>query len=141
MSRFESSPPSEQVALLFANVAFYIAFAGRDLEAMEALWARRSAVTCIHPGWLPLAGREAVMRSWEAILSSPTSPAIACWNASAHVLGEVAYVLCHEQLEHGYLAATNVFVREDGAWKMVDHQAGASPPPTIVPASSPQQLQ
>jgi hypothetical protein len=132
---------SEQFTVLFTNEAFYIAFAGRDLAAMDELWAKRSAVTCIHPGWLPLAGRVAVMESWQAILSSPSSPAIACWNASAHLLGEVAYVLCHEQLEHGYLAATNVFVREEGAWRMVHHQAGASPPPAILPGQGPQPLQ
>jgi ketosteroid isomerase-like protein len=132
---------SDQVALLFTNEAFYAAFAGRDLNAMDGLWSRRSEVTCIHPGWLPLAGRDAVMQSWQAILANPASPAISCWNATAHVLGNVAYVLCHEQLQHGFLAATNVFVREDGSWKLVHHQAGASPPPTLLPSASPPAMQ
>jgi ketosteroid isomerase-like protein len=134
---------SDQVALLFANEAFYAAFAGRDLEAMDDLWSRLATVTCIHPGWLPLAGRDTVMQSWQDILANPASPAVSCWNATAHILGDVAYVLCHEQLQQGFLAATNVFVRESGGWKLVHHQAGASPPPTLVPASrrSPMQMQ
>lgn len=47
-----------------------------------------------------------------------------CTHAQAHVLaGDVAFVTCHEVFDGGRLAATNVFVREDGAWRMVHHQA------------------
>ena len=67
---------SDHVSVLFANDAFYAAFAGRDLEAMDELWSRRPNVTCIHPGWSPLIDRDSVMQSWRAILSNPASPAI-----------------------------------------------------------------
>lgn len=130
---------SDHAAVLFANDAFYVAFAGRDVAAMEGLWSQRHPVTCIHPGWLPLEGREAVMQSWEAILDNPNAPAIACLNASAHLLGDIAYVLCQERLEHGFLVATNVFVREPAGWKIVHHQAGASPPPSDIPDALPMQ--
>jgi len=40
-------------AALFANEAFYRAFADRDIDAMDALWARGEPVLCIHPGWPP----------------------------------------------------------------------------------------
>ena len=60
--------------------------------------------------------------------SNPQSPAIICSNASAYVLRDVAYVLCHEHVKQTALAATNVFVREGGGWRMVHHQAGPSPP-------------
>ena len=91
---------------------------------MDDVWATRETVTCIHPGWAPLRDREAVMESWEAILGNPESPEIRCEGANAHVLGEAAYVLCYEMLDGGLLVATNVFVREDKAWRMVHHQAG-----------------
>ena len=39
------------------------------------------------------------------------------------MLGEVAFVTCHEVLPSGRLAATNVFVREGDAWRLVHHQA------------------
>jgi hypothetical protein len=40
------------------------------------------------------------------------------------VIGDSAYVVCGESIEGAELVATNVFVREDGTWKLVHHQAG-----------------
>ena len=40
----------EHAAVLFANDAFYLAFANRDYDAMDVIWARDAPVTCIHPG-------------------------------------------------------------------------------------------
>jgi ketosteroid isomerase-like protein len=117
-----------ELEVLDANSAFYAAFTGRDLEAMDAVWARGAPVACIHPGWEALRGREEVMESWRAILSG-NAPAVRCTRASAHVLGGAAFVVCHERLPGGRLVATNVFVREDGAWRMVHHQAGPLPEP------------
>ncbi|HSO41257.1 MAG TPA: nuclear transport factor 2 family protein, partial [Rhodospirillales bacterium] len=77
------------VAVLFANEAFYAAFTGRDLEAMEKVWSQRDNITCIHPGWTPLIGREAVMESWRAILTNPQSPQVTVTGASAALMGEV----------------------------------------------------
>lgn len=120
---------SDYVTVLFVNDAFYLAFTNRDMEAMQNTWSQRASVTCIHPGWELLSGRENVMESWEAILSSGHSPSVACHEASASVLGDTAYVVCYEELEGAYLMATNIFVREEGTWKLVHHQAGAAPPP------------
>jgi len=108
--------------LLVANSAFYDAFAAGDAEAMCALWARRHALACIHPGWPALTEREAVLESWQRILASP--PAIRHSDAIAYLLGEVGFVICTERVERAGLAATNIFVLEDGVWRMVHHQAG-----------------
>ena len=51
----------DRAALLFANETFYRAFAERDVPLMEALWADTEPVTCLHPGWPPVEGREAVL--------------------------------------------------------------------------------
>ena len=107
-----------------ANEAFYAAFAGRDVGAMDVVWARAHPVTCIHPGWNVLSGREAVMESWEAILSNPEQPRIVAGGAQVQILGEVAIVTCREWVAGNPLAATNVFVREAGRWRIVHHQAG-----------------
>jgi hypothetical protein len=115
---------SEQAAVLFANDAFYVAFTARDPDVMDDVWARSIPVTCVHPGWNVVEGRDEVMESWRAILANPDSPQVACRQATAHVLGDVAYVVCFETIEKNYLVATNVFVREEGAWRMVHHQAG-----------------
>lgn len=113
---------SRELEVLEANQAFYRAFAARDAEAMERLWASRHPVACIHPGWDVLDGREEVVSSWRDILAG-NAPDISASRAEARVLGEAAFVTCHEVLAGGLLAATNVFVREDGAWRMVHHQA------------------
>ena len=120
---------AEHAAVLFVNDAFYLAFANRDFEAMRSIWAARATVTCIHPGWDVLSDRDEVLESWEEILSSPNATNTTCKSPMVRVLGEFAYVICHEVLDQGYLVATNVFVQEDGQWKMVHHQAGAAPPP------------
>ncbi len=123
-------------AVLEANLSFYEAFATVDFEAMDALWSRRHAVACIHPGWQALHGREEVMASWRAILMSSTAPAIRCSDARAVLLDEVAYVTCVEQVGGARLVATNVFALEDGLWRMVLHQAGPfaeRPVPSVPP--------
>jgi len=114
---------SRDIEVLEANQAFYRAFAARDVPAMEALWAERAPVACIHPGWDVLDGREEVLRSFRAILESPAAPEVSCTMAQAHLLGEVAFVTCHELVQGARLVATNTFLREDGAWRMVHHQA------------------
>ena len=121
----------DEEAVLFANEAFYSAFAARDIGAMDALWARSLPVACIHPGWGPLEDRRSVMQSWTDILGSGHSPAVSCRAAKAYMLGPVAFVVCFEVLDNGFLVATNIFAREAGSWKMTHHQAG---PTTQVPA-------
>jgi ketosteroid isomerase-like protein len=114
--------------VLEANDAFYRAFAARDAAAMERVWAERHPVACVHPGWDVLVGREEVLASWRGILGSHGGPSISCSLAEAHVLGDTAFVTCREILPGGHLAATNVFVREAGAWKLVHHHASPIAP-------------
>ena len=118
----------EEVEVLAQNRAFYAAFRQRDLDSMDELWATRVKVACVHPGWQPIRGREQVMASWRAILGQSSVPQIRCEDASAHVLGDTAFVLCEEVLGEGRLAATNVFIREEDDWRLVHHQAGPMAP-------------
>ena len=111
-------------AILFANEAFYSAFARRDVAAMEALWATDVPVACIHPGWSPLTDRAAVMQSWRSILGNANSPRIICRSPRLFRYGDVAAVICFEVVEGQFLIATNLFVRQGNAWKLVHHQAG-----------------
>jgi ketosteroid isomerase-like protein len=110
-------------AVLAANLEFYRAFTTRDIDAMEALWAERAPVACVHPGWPPLADRSAVIESWRGILSNPDSPRIACYDEQVFLYGDTALVVCEEELDGGTLVASNWFVREDGVWRMAHHQA------------------
>ncbi|MBY0508939.1 MAG: nuclear transport factor 2 family protein [Rhodospirillaceae bacterium] len=120
---------SEQNAVLFANGAFYAAFAGRDVDAMEKVWAKDKTVSCTHPGWQPLVGRSEVMASWRSILTGPGAPRITCRAERAVVYGDMAIVTCIEQISDDkgraeFLTATNVFMRTGSIWAMVHHQAG-----------------
>jgi ketosteroid isomerase-like protein len=111
-------------AVLAANLEFYRAFAARDLPAMDALWAKNAPVACIHPGWPPLADREAVMESWRGILSNPEAPRIVCYDERVFLYGDAALVVCEEELDGGTLVASNLFVREAQGWRIAHHQAG-----------------
>lgn len=113
---------SDTDSVLFANEAFYRAFADKDLDIMADLWSRDSPVSCLHPGWGPLFDRSEVISSWAAILSGPESPNIRCVNPRVLLHGDVGTVICFEQLPGGTLVATNMFVREGSLWKMIHHQ-------------------
>lgn len=117
---------SDREAVLFANDAFYLAFLARDNAAMEDVWAREAPVTCIHPGWSMLVGRDPVLDSWRGIFEGGNAPAIECLAPQAFVYGDAATVLCFEAVGGGFLIASNLFVREGARWKMVHHQAGAT---------------
>lgn len=111
-------------AVLAANLEFYRAFTMRDLAAMEALWARNSPVSCLHPGWAALTDRDTVIASWHGILSNPEAPRIACFDERVMMFGDAALVLCEEELDGGTLAASNLFVREGDDWRIAHHHAG-----------------
>jgi ketosteroid isomerase-like protein len=134
---------SEHDAILFANAAFYAAFAAHDMDAMENAWAKDRPISCIHPGRTALAGRDAVMRSWTAILGNPQTPRISCHAEKVYAHGDVAVVTCIEQfaLPSGeqFLMATNVFVRAGAIWTMVHHQAAPVQidPGTVEPPEKP----
>lgn len=120
---------SQHAAVLFANEAFYLAFRNRDLGALEAAWSSRASISCIHPGWQPVTGRDAVIESWRAILGGSKPPAIRPRAAQATLAGETGIVICYEEIEgaDSLLVATNVFLRENGVWKLLHHQAGPTP--------------
>jgi hypothetical protein len=118
----------ERQLVLEANRAFYRAFAQRDLPTMEGLWSRQSPIACIHPGWPPIFGREAVIASWRGILGNPSQGAIVCSEERVLINGTTAIVICNESVAGALMVATNVFLREDGAWRMVHHQGGPMPP-------------
>lgn len=134
---------SDTAELLFANEAFYHVFRGRDLAAMEALWARRAPISCVHPGWQALMTRAAVMESWDGILSNPKAPNVDCRGAQAHLLGELGVVLCYEIIGRSVLTATNIFLREDGDWRMIHHHAGpcGAPPAELAEAPPEEPMQ
>ncbi|MEZ4390090.1 MAG: nuclear transport factor 2 family protein [Polyangiales bacterium] len=133
--------------VLRSNEGFYLAFERRDLGAMDGLWSRTAPVACIHPGWGPIVGRDAVMRSWLEILANPSSPEVSCESPRVSLLGDVAYVICMEHVtlpsenQRGVFVATNAFVREDGAWRLVLHQSSPVADELLPPDEGPRPSQ
>jgi ketosteroid isomerase-like protein len=127
---------ANEVAVLEANRDFYQAFSDGDFDAMNRLWAERAPVACMHPGLPAIVGRAAVLGSWKRILEDVEGWEMSCRGARVHVLGGAAFVTCFEASgdRPAHLAATNVFVLEDGRWRMVHHQAGTLSEP--IPTSS-----
>ena len=133
---------SPEEALLSANAAFYDAFNKRDIARMASLWAEDAPVACVHPGWPALIGREEVMKSWRGILMNPRAPRVRWADASAHLYGAAAFVVCTELVDDDALIATNFFCLEQGEWKLVHHHAGPTatktaksppkPPPKVL---------
>ena len=116
----------------YANEAFYLAFEGKDFDAMAHLWSAERDVVCLHPGWPALVGRDAVLESWRGILSNPQQGQVSFYGAQVRQIGDdnVA-VICYEQAGATVMVATNVFVVEDERLCLVLHHAGlcAKPPP------------
>ena len=118
---------SEKNRVLAANKEFYQAFIKCDADRMDEIWSEREDITVIHPGYSLLRGRDNVLISWRQILSSAKVFDIRCCNDSAYIGDNTAYVVCHEILARNTLIATNIFVLENAAWKLVHHQAGPAP--------------
>lgn len=132
---------TDEDAVLAANAAYYDAFAQGDVGAMNRVWAD-DAISCIHPGWPVLVGRQVVLDSYRNILRNPERERIGHRDHMVLIAGREARVLCVEVIAGTgvTLAATNGFRRIDGAWRLIHHQASPiaslfteapdSPPPS-----------
>lgn len=130
---------SEDAALLFANEAFYRAFADRDIVALAEVWAESEPVSCLHPGWAPLFGRDEVLAAFKAIFEGPAPPRIEIRAPRALLHGETGLVICYEAIDDIFLVASNVFRREGARWRMVHHHASPvrdAPAPPDEPAAA-----
>ena len=125
---------SALAAVEFANGAFYDAFSTANYEQMAELWADSGAVFCCHPGWQPLHGRDAVLRSWAEIFANAGPMPVAHRVLERDLIGDMGIVCCLESVSgHGFIA-TNLFMRSGKIWRMVHHHAGpiAGPLPVIA---------
>ena len=114
---------SDETEVLTANAGYYQAFANADFAAMSRIWADDN-VSCIHPGWPVLIGRQPILDSYRQILRNPNQDRIEPRNEMVMVEGDKARVFCVEFVGGAALATTNLFKRVDGvAWKMTHHQA------------------
>jgi len=108
---------------------FYEAFSTANYEKMSAVWSNSDDVCCVHPGMHSLQGISAVMDSWRQIFvgyagsddknAFKISPA----RVKVDICGRTAICTCVEETNGGRLEALNIYRREGGSWKMVNHMA------------------
>ncbi|MFB4298024.1 nuclear transport factor 2 family protein [Actinomadura sp. NTSP31] len=131
MSRAVNRADLEEV-----HAEFYAAFEAADFDRMSAVWADgpyAAGVSCVHPGWTMLRGRDEVLRSWALIMANTTYIQFVLTDVETDVYGDHAVVTCKENVltadedtEAGFLAggsivATKLFVRVDGQWRLLLH--------------------
>lgn len=113
-----------------ANAAFYRALEEQDLDAMGRVWKQADDVRCAHPGEPPLKGWEAVQASWRRIFESTDLFRVRVSDVQVLEADRLSVISCVEHITavangeamEGAVAATNVFERVDGAWRLVHHQ-------------------
>lgn len=115
----------EVESVLAANQAFYDAHERRDLVAMRAAWEHSDRTVCVHPGWPILRTWPVIEESWRRIFLGPGRNQFILTSQAVAVDGDLAWVTLEENLVDtgatGTVAATNVFGRIDGEWKLVVH--------------------
>ncbi len=108
---------------------FYEAFSTANFEKMSNVWSTSNDVCCVHPGMHTLQGINAVMNSWRQIFvgyaGSDDKKAfkIIPSRVKVDICGRTAICTCVEETSGGRLEALNIYRREDGSWKMVNHMA------------------
>ncbi len=144
MTASSSSDVDSVVAL---NSELYEAFESADIDRMEALWIDgefADGAACIHPGWAPLRGRAAILRSWAVIMANTSYIQFFLTDVDVQVAGDVAIVTCTENVltpgpsdadavfGGSRAVSTNVFRRTPSGWRMWVHHAS----PVINPHAS-----
>ena len=121
-------------AVLAANAELYQAVEEADFDRISALWidgpGGESAI-CVHPGWPPVRGRSAVLRSWAVIMANTPYIQFFLTDVRAEMAGDTAIVTCGENiltaidadLGGGQVVSTNVFRRTPDGWRLWLHHA------------------
>lgn len=109
--------------VLRVNHEFYSAFRSGDYARMDGLWAQHHDVSVYHPNLEGIEGREAVMTSWFEMMVVNEPPTVTVRDECVIMTGRRAMVLCTECFDMTRIIASNLYVLEDGEWKITHHQA------------------
>ena len=124
---------SDRAAVEAANAEFYAAFESSDLARMRNVWLDDDSASCVHPGWRVLRGTSRIMRSWAVIFANTPYVQFFLTDVDVTVFGDVAVVRCVEGIltsvadaeGDASVAATNVFVRSEGGWRLWLHHGSS----------------
>ena len=129
---------SEQDAVRAANQAYYSALSARDIKAMEQVWSRSADDVLVAPPIRPAAhvSWDKIKKQYETFWATLEELTVSMDESTVHMEGTVAWVYGTEQAKRrtkdgkvsgGPNFGTNIFVKRDGRWLMVFHQAALMP--------------
>jgi ketosteroid isomerase-like protein len=121
-----------------ASQRFYAALnrmANGDSSAMAEVWSHEASVTAMHPIGGREVGWDAVRGSFEQVAKLSSDGKIELAEQLIQVAGDVA---CEIGIERGQITlgghqatidqrVTNIYQRQQGAWKLVHHHTDTSP--------------
>jgi hypothetical protein len=114
--------------LLAANAAYYSAFEAADPLAMDDVWSGGEDDVCVHPGWDVCSGSVNVRNSYRRIFSTGERLRVQLGGVRVDIHGDIGRVTAVEHVYApevramvGRVACTNLFLRVEGAWKMILH--------------------
>ena len=120
---------TEIEAVKLANQLFYRAFETLDIDQMSGVWDDQYEVTCVHPGWPLIQGRDEVIQSWASIFNNTMVMQFTITETSVHIDGDWAWVVCTESLRsvvdgrvnEAKIEATNIFSKHGERWMIIHH--------------------
>jgi uncharacterized protein (TIGR02246 family) len=125
---------------------FYEALQQGDLDRLMEVWADDDDIACVHPGGPRVVGDGAIRASFESIFANGVIDARPAQVRRVHTSGTAVHhvveqvsVQTDEGPKHGFVLATNVYVKTPQGWRMVVHHAspgGTSEAQEIVEAPS-----
>jgi ketosteroid isomerase-like protein len=120
-----------------ANHAFDTAISGRDIKAMERVWAAEPYAIAVHPASKALVvGWDAVRKSWEGTFDRFAEISVSMKEPQIHVAENVAWVVGMESVQgkskNGDAVSftaftTNMYQKREGRWLMVLHTTSRVP--------------
>jgi ketosteroid isomerase-like protein len=89
----------------------------------------------VHPGWELLVGWDYVQESWQRIFENTRRMQVGISDLSVRVEAGTAWVNCVEEVTSSFdtgfstarVQATNIYVKRNGAWRLVHHHASPIP--------------
>jgi uncharacterized protein (TIGR02246 family) len=129
-----AAPPSKIAHLLATpedvETQFYEALRDADIARLMAVWSDDDDIVCVHPGGPRAVGAEAIRASFEAIFERGGIPVqqgqvrrVQTLDAAVHTLVETVTIAGAEGTQHGYVLATNVYLKTALGWRLVVHHA------------------
>ena len=109
---------------------FYEALQTADIEALMAVWSDDDDIVCVHPGGGRSVGPAAIRAAFASIFANGSVQVrpeqiqrLNTLSTAVHSVVERVQVMTAEGLQHGFVLATNVYLKSAEGWRLVAHHA------------------